>query len=80
MWRKPQRFPPAAGAFFSALGAVPTMQRQTIIHNVGDEPIVIKQADGSQVTVPARGKRPADLPSEVDSLILTRPMDPAASP
>jgi hypothetical protein len=45
------------------------IQRQTIVHNVGDEPITVEQADGSHITVPARGKRPAELPSEVDSLI-----------
>jgi hypothetical protein len=45
-----------------------TIQRQTIVHNVSDEPITVEQTDGSQITVPARGKRPAKLPSEVDSL------------
>ena len=57
------------------------IQRQTIVHNVGDEPITVEQADGSQITVPARGKRPAELPSEVDSLIPPiQPHGPAASP
>ena len=45
------------------------IQRQTIIHNVSDEPITVEQADGSQITVPARDKRPADLPSEIDFLL-----------
>jgi hypothetical protein len=52
-----------------------TVQRQTIVHNVSDEPITVEQADGSQITVPARGKRPAKLPSEVDSLIQSTPHD-----
>ena len=42
------------------------VQRQTIVHNVSDEPITVEQTDGSHITVPARGKRPANLPSEVD--------------
>ena len=46
-----------------------TIQRQTIVHNVSDEPIIVEHTDGSQITVPARGKRPAKLPSEVDPLI-----------
>ena len=50
------------------------MQRQTIIHYVGDEPITVKQADGSQITVPAGDKGPADLPNEIDFLL--QPMIP----
>ena len=72
---------PAAGAFFSVLGAFPVMQRTTIIHNVSDEPLTVEQSDGSQIIVPPRGKRPAELPSEVDSLIPpAQPHGPAASP
>jgi|KBSSwiStaDraftv2_1062776.scaffolds.fasta_scaffold145569_2 hypothetical protein len=57
------------------------IQRHTIIHNVGDEPITVEQADGSHIIVPARGKRPAELPSEVDSLIPPpMPHGPAAPP
>jgi len=48
------------------------IQRRTIIHNVGDEPITVEQSDGSRIIVPARDKRPAKLPSEVDALIPTR--------
>ena len=62
---------------FSALGPGTMIQRQTIIHNVSDEPITVEQADGSQITVPARGKLPADLPSELDSLL--PPMVPHGS-
>jgi hypothetical protein len=58
-----------------------TIQRQTIVHNVGDEPIIVEQTDGSHITVPARGKRPAELPSEVDFLIPpTLPGGPVAPP
>ena len=57
------------------------MQRTTIIHNVSDEPLTVEQSDGSQIIVPPRGKRPAELPSEVDSLIPpAQPHGPAASP
>jgi hypothetical protein len=57
------------------------IQRQTIIHNVSDEPITVEQSDGSQIVVPAREKRRAELPSEVDSLIPpAQPHGPAASP
>jgi hypothetical protein len=52
-----------------------TVQRQTIVHNVSDEPIIVEQTDGSQITVPARGKRPANLPSELDSLTQSMPHD-----
>ena len=45
------------------------MQRQTIIHNVCDEPITVEQSDGSQIVVPARDKRRAELPSEIDFLL-----------
>ena len=45
------------------------VQRQTIVHNVGDEPITVEQADGSQIIVPARDKRRAEFPSEVDDMI-----------
>ena len=55
------------------------MQRQTIIHNVSDEPITVEQSDGSQIVVPAREKRRAELPSEVDALIPpAAPHGPAA--
>jgi len=55
------------------------IQRLTIIHNVGDEPITVEQSDGSQIVVPARDKRPAELPSEVDTLISPlAPHGPAA--
>ena len=45
------------------------IQRQTIIHNVSDEPITVEQSDGSQIVVPAREKRRAELPSEIDFLL-----------
>ena len=51
------------------------VQRQTIIHNVSDEPITVEQTDGSHLTVPARGKRPAQLPSEVDSVTRSTSQD-----
>ncbi len=51
------------------------VQRQTIVHNVSDEPITVEQTDGSHITVPVRGKRPAQLPSEVDSLAQSTPQD-----
>jgi hypothetical protein len=51
------------------------VQRQTIIHNVSDEPITVEQTDGSHITVPARGKRPAKLPSEMDFLTQSTPQD-----
>ena len=51
------------------------VQRQTIIHNVSDEPITVEQTDGSHITVPARGKRPGNLPSEVDFLTQSMPQD-----
>ena len=53
------------------------MQRTTIIHNVSDEPLTVEQSDGSQIIVPPRGKLPADLPSELDSLL--PPMVPHGS-
>jgi len=56
------------------------VQRQTIVHNVSDEPITVEQTDGSHITVPARGKRPANLPSEVDFLITPTLHGPAAPP
>jgi hypothetical protein len=59
---------------------VMTVQRQTIVHNVSDEPIIVEQTDGSHITVPARGKRPAELPSEVDFLIPEPPRGPVAPP
>jgi hypothetical protein len=55
-----------------------TIQRQTIVHNVSDEPIIIEQTDGSHIIVPARGKRSAKLPSEVDSLTQSTPQDQAS--
>jgi len=51
------------------------VQRQTIVHNVSDEPITVEQTDGSRITVPARGKRPAKLPSEMDFLTQSTPQD-----
>ena len=51
------------------------VQRQTIIHNVSDEPITVEQADGSHITVPARGKSPAQLPSEVEPVTRSTPQD-----
>ena len=57
-----------------------TVQRQTIVHNVSDEPITVEQTDGSQIIVPARGKRSAEVPSEVDFLIPYTPHGPAAPP
>jgi len=50
-------------------------QRQTIVHNVSDEPITVQQSDGSHITVPARGQRPAKLPSEMDFLTQSTPQD-----
>ena len=50
-------------------------QRQTIVHNVSDEPITVEQRDGSHITVPARGKSPANLPSEADFLTQSMPQD-----
>jgi hypothetical protein len=41
-------------------------KRETIIHHVGDEPITVTQADGSELTVPPRTALAADLPSELD--------------
>ena len=55
------------------------VQRQTIIHNVSDEPITVEQTDGSHITVPARGKRSAQLPSEVDSVTQSTPQDQSPS-
>jgi len=43
--------------------------RQTIVHNVRDEPMIVQQADGTHIIVPAHGKRSAKLPSEIDSLL-----------
>ena len=51
------------------------VQRQTIVHNVSDEPITVQQSDGSHITVPARGQRPAKLPSEMDFLTQSTPQD-----
>ena len=51
------------------------IQRQTIVHIVSDEPITVEQTDGSHITVPARGKRPGNLPSEVDFLTQSMPQD-----
>ena len=42
-------------------------KRETIIHNVGDEPITVQQTDGSELTVPPGTSLPADLPSEADA-------------
>ena len=36
-------------------------ERETIIHNVGDEPILVEQADGSQIVVQPGEKRQARL-------------------
>jgi tetraacyldisaccharide-1-P 4'-kinase len=36
-------------------------EQQTIVHNVGDEPLVVEQADGSQVIVRPGEKRHARL-------------------
>ncbi len=44
------------------------IQRQTIVHNVGDEPIIVEQTDGSHIIVPARGQRSAKLASEADAV------------
>jgi len=41
-------------------------KHETIVHNVGDEPITITQVDGSELTVPPRTALTADLPSEMD--------------
>ena len=43
-------------------------KRQTIIHNVGDEPITVQQTDGSELTVPPGASLPADLLSEADAV------------
>ena len=56
------------------------VQRQTIIHNVSDEPITVEQTDGSRVTVPPRCNRSANLPSEVDSLTQPMPQDHPTPP
>jgi hypothetical protein len=41
-------------------------ERETIIYNVGDEPIVVRQSDGSHIIVPPGEKRPAELPNQAD--------------
>ena len=41
-------------------------ERETIIHNVGDEPILVEQADGSQIIVRPGEKRQAGLWSRGD--------------
>jgi hypothetical protein len=51
-------------------------KRETIIHNVGDEPIIVQQSDGSRIIVPPGEKRSADLPSEADVAATA----PSASP
>ena len=66
---------PVRWVFYRAPQRVMMVQRQTIIHNVSDEPITVEQSDGSRITVPARGKRPAQLPSEVDFLTRSTPQD-----
>ena len=41
-------------------------ERETIIHNVGDEPILVEQADGSQIVVRPGEERQARLWSRGD--------------
>jgi tetraacyldisaccharide-1-P 4'-kinase len=41
-------------------------EQKTIVHNVGDEPILVEQADGSQVIVRPGEKRQARLLDRVD--------------
>ena len=73
---QPQRPPPVRWGFFIRRDLdVMMVQRQTIVHNVSDEPITVEQTDGSHITVPARGKRPGNLPSEVDFLTQSMPQD-----
>jgi hypothetical protein len=43
-------------------------KHKTIIHNVGDEPIIVQQSDGSRIVVPPGEKRPADVPNEAASI------------
>ena len=43
-------------------------ERQTIVHNVSDEPIIVEQSDGSHLIVLACSKRPAQVPNEIDAL------------
>jgi len=51
-------------------------KRQTIIHNVGDQPIIIQQTDGSELTVPPGAALPADLPGEIDTAGINRTSRP----
>jgi len=48
-------------------------EKETIIHNTGDEPILVEQADGSQMIVRPGEKRQARLLSRGD---LANPRDP----
>ena len=41
-------------------------EQETIIHNTGDEPILVEQADGTQMIVRPGEKRQARLLSKVD--------------
>ena len=60
---------PLSGPLHSLFGPQQmTHSRTTIIHNVGDDPIVLEQSDGSHITVPAGAQRHADLASEFDSI------------
>ena len=68
---KPQRYRPLGLIGERVPGSLMTVQRQTIVHNVSDEPITVEQRDGSHVVVPARAKRPAELPSEADYFVRT---------
>lgn len=57
-------------------------EQDTIIHNVGDDPILVEQADGSQMIVPPGEKRQArvltrgDFASPDTSIRVLKPSRP----